>query len=121
MIEKKRLGVILFWVEFAFAVHIPFIICYINTPTNILNSTPSSILDFDFWLNAFADIGICGFMLMFFAGVFIGIVGIVKARTMGKLKIAMTLLSILNLSVGFVENLAIILVFCAVLFGGVSV
>ena len=103
----------IFWLELIFAAAIPLIICWGMIPTNILNS--------NFLLKLLELIGLCGSVLLFFAGIPVGIIGLRKAKEMEKLRIATIVLSVLNLSAGIIEIAALVLIFCAVLFGGLSV
>ena len=102
----------IFWLEFTLALMIPIIICWSIIPTNILNTYfPLKILE---------AIGFCGSILIFFVGIPVGISGIRKAKRTGKLQGATIVLSILNLSAGIIEIVLLILLFCAVVFKGVS-
>ena len=101
-----------FWLELALVLVIPVIICWANIPTNILNSSSMFKL--------LESIGICGSILIFLAGIPVGIVGIIKARRMVRLRYATIALSIINLIAGIIELLIVVIIFCAVVFGGVS-
>ena len=101
-----------FWLELALVLVIPFIICWANIPTSILNS--------GFLFKVLEIIGICGGILRFFAGIPVGIVGIIKARRMVRLRYATIALSIINLIAGIIELLMVVLILCAVVFGGVT-
>ena len=103
----------IFWLEFVLALLIPLIVCWSLIPTNILNDS--------FSLKLLETIGVIGSVLIFFIGLPVGIIGIRKAKNTGKLRVATIALSILNLSASVIEIVMLILVFCAVLFGGVSV
>ncbi|MBR5289124.1 MAG: hypothetical protein IKU34_11140 [Clostridia bacterium] len=110
--NSERPGTEIFWSELALALTIPLIICWSIIPTNILNA---------YWpLRLLEAIGLCGSILIFFLGIPAGVIGIRKAKRTGKLKTATTALSILNLSAGIIEITMLILVLCAVVFGGVS-
>jgi len=66
-------------------------------------------------------VGILGSGIILFIGLPAGIIGIIKARKMIKLKKTTFALSIINLVAGCIEILILLVVFCAVVFGGVSV
>ena len=102
----------IFGLELTFAAFIPFIVGWCITPTNILNS--------HFLFKLLELIGMMGMTLLFFAGIPIGIKGLRKARGMEKRRTATIILSLLNLSAGIMEVAALILIFCAVVVGGVS-
>ena len=102
-----------FLLQLPLALVIPFVIWWRRTPTNILNSgTLWELLEF---------VGICGSALLFFAGIPTGILGLWKAGKTEKLKNATIALSILNLAAGILEVGMLLMVFCAVVFGGASV
>ena len=102
----------IFWLELLLAAFIPFIIWWSITPTNILNS--SSLF------KLLETIGLRGSTLIFFTGVPIGVIGLRKAKGMEKRRTATIILSLLNLSAGIMEVAALLLIFCAVVVGGVS-
>ncbi len=102
----------IFWLEFAFVLIIPFVIWWSTTPTNVLNSNSLYKL-----LEA---VGIFGSGLLP-VGIPVGIIGIIMSKRMIKLRKATIFLSIINLSVGSIEILMLLLIFCAVIFGGASV
>ena len=66
-------------------------------------------------------IGLIASALIFLAGIPIGIIGIRQSKIMEKRRIATIVLSLINLSAGIIETIMLILVFCAVVFGGASV
>ena len=72
-------------------------------------------------LKLLEPIGLIGSALIFLAGIPIGIIGIRKSKIMEKRRIATIVLSLINLSAGIIETIMLILVFCAVVFGGASV
>ena len=102
-----------FGLELAFVLVIPFVIWWSTTPTNVLNSNSLYKL-----LEA---VGIGGSGIFLLIGIPAGIIGIIKAKRMTKLKKTTFVLSIINLVAGSVEVLILLLVFGAVVFGGVSV
>lgn len=104
---------IIFGLQFTFVLVIPFIIWWSNTPTNILNSNSL--------FNLLETIGIFGSVLILLAGIPVGVIGIIKAKRMIKLRKTTIVLSIINLSAGSIEILMLLLIFCAVMFGGASV
>ncbi|MBQ2734773.1 MAG: hypothetical protein IJF33_02975 [Clostridia bacterium] len=111
--NTKRPNTEIFWLELALAILIPFIICWTMIPTNILNSNSLFRL--------LESIGLCGSTLIFFFGIPVGIIGIIKAKGIEKRRIATIALSILNLSAGIIEIVMLILIFYAVVFRGASV
>ena len=103
----------LFWLELILVICIPFIIWWSLTPTNVLNSS--------FLFGLLECIGLSGSSLIFFAGIPAGIIGVKKAKELGKQRIPMIVLSLINLSTGIIEVGMLILIFYMVVFGGVSV
>ena len=101
-----------FGLELAFFLVIPFVFWRATTPTNVLNS------HFLYKLLDFVGIVGCGLLP---AGIPIGIIGIIMSKRMEQLRKSTLILSIVNLSVGSFEILMLLVLFCAVLFGGVSV
>lgn len=102
-----------FLLQLPLAAVLPFVIWWSRTPTNILNSGPLwKLLEY---------VGIHGGALLFFAGIPVGILGLCAARKLRKLKTATIALSILNLAAGMIAVGMLVMVFCAVVFGGVSV
>lgn len=99
----------IFRLEVILTSFIPFIIWWMNIPTNILNSNP--------WLGLPEFIGLLGITLIFFAGIPVGIIGIRKAKEMKKRRVATIVLSLINLSAGIIEVVILILIFSAVLLG----
>ena len=104
---------IIFGLELALLLIIPFVVWWSITPTNVLNSNSLYKL--------LETIGIWGSGIFLLIGIPAGIIGIIKAKRMTKLKKTTFVLSIINLVAGSVEVLILILAFCAVVFGGVSV
>ena len=105
--------IIIFALELILFLVIPFVVWWSVTPTNVLNS--------NFLYKFLAAIGIRGSNIVFFAGIPVGIIGIIKAKRMIKLRKTTLALSIINLVAGSVEVFMLLLIFCAVVFGGVSV
>lgn len=105
--------IIIFALELILFLVIPFVVWWSVTPTNVLNS--NSLYKF------LAAIGIRGSNIVFFAGIPVGIIGIIKAKRMIKLRKTTLALSIINLVAGSVEVFMLLLIFCAVVFGGISV
>ena len=110
--NQKRLGIFIFWLELITAAFILLIVCWSLIPTNLLNS--SSLL---FVLQ---NVGIIAFVLILFAGIPVGIVGIVKSKKMIKCRIATMVLSVINLSAAVFEIAMIVLIFYGVMFLGFS-
>lgn len=103
---------VIFWLEFAFVLVIPFVIWWSITPTNVLNSNSLYKL--------LETVGIFATGLLP-VGIPVGIMGIIMAKGMIKLRKATFVLSIVNLSVGSIEILMLLVVFGAAVFGGASV
>lgn len=103
---------IIFWLELALFLVIPFVVWWSNTPTNILNSNSLFKL--------LETIGIWGSGIILLVGIPAGIIGIIKAKRMIKLRKTTFVLSIINLSSGIIGVGMMIAIFCAVVFGGVS-
>ena len=108
---------ILFGFELALFLVIPFVVWWSTTPTNVLNSSSLYKL--------LEIVGIWGSGIFPLIGIPAGIIGIIigiiNSKRMTKLKKTTFVLSIINLVAGSVEVLMLLLVFCAVVFGGVSV
>ena len=104
---------IIFGLELAICLFIPFIVWWSITPTNILNSNSLFKL--------LVIIGIGGSGIILLAGIPVGIIGIIKAKRVIKLRKTTLVLSIINLAAGSIEILILFAIFCAVVFGGVSV
>ena len=101
-----------FGLELAFVLVIPFVIWWSTTPTNVLNS--------HFLYKLLGIVGVVGCGLLP-AGIPVGIIGIIMSKRMEQLRKSTLILSIVNLSVGSIEILMLLVVFCAVVFGGASV
>ncbi len=111
--NTNHINMVFFLLELMVAIFIPFIIWWSHTPTNILNS--------NYLFKLLELVGLGGSTLIFFAGIPVGIIGIWKAKRTGKLRIATTTLSLLNISAGMYEIAIVILIFYAVIFRGASV
>ena len=103
---------IFFGLELAFVLVIPFVIWWSTTPTNVLNS--------HFLYKLLEIVGIVGSGLLP-VGIPVGIMGIIMSKRMEQLRKSTLILSIINLSVGSIEILMLLVLFCAVVFGGASV
>ena len=103
---------IIFGFELALFLVIPFVIWWSTTPTNVLNS--------HFLYKLLGIVGVVGCGLLP-AGIPVGIIGIIMSKRMEQLRKSTLILSIVNLSVGSIEILMLLVVFCAVVFGGASV
>jgi len=99
--------------ELALFLVIPFVVWWSNTPTNILNSNSLYML--------LETIGIWGSGIILLVGIPVGIIGIIKAKRMIKLRKTTFVLSIINLAAGSIEILMLLVFFCAAVFGGMSV
>lgn len=104
---------IIFGFELALFLVIPFVVWWSTTPTNVLNSSSLYKL--------LETVGIWGSGIFLLIGIPAGIIGIINSKRMKKLKKTTFVLSIINLVAGSVEVLMLLLVFCAVVFGGASV
>ena len=104
---------IIFGLELAICLVIPFVVWWSNTPTNILNSNSLFKL--------LETIGICGSAIILCVDIPVGIIGIIYAKGMTKLHKATIVLSIINLVAGSIEVFMLLLIFCAAVFGGVTV
>ena len=104
---------IIFVSELILVLFIPLIIWSGTTPTNVLNS--NSLFE-TLW-----DIAIFGSGLIFFIGIPVGIVGIINAKKMIKLRKITIALSIINLIAGIIEVFMLISIFYAVIVKGASV
>ena len=88
----------LFGMQIALFLVKPFVIWWATTPTNILNSNS-----------------------LFKLLEVVGIIGIIMAKRMIKFRKATLVLSIINLAVGAVAIIMVLVILCAVLFGGATV
>ena len=104
---------IIFLLELILFLVIPFDIWWSFTPTNILNSNSLFKL--------LETIGICGSAIILCVDIPVGIIGIIYAKSMTKLRKATIALSIINLVAGSIEVFMLLFIFCAVVFGGVTV
>ena len=104
---------IIFGFQLVLLLIIPFVVWWSTTPTNVLNSSSLYKL--------LETIGICGSAIILLVDIPVGIIGIIKAKRMVKLRKTTFTLSIINLVAGSVEVFMLLLIFCAVVFGGVSV
>lgn len=99
---------IVFGLELAICLLIPFVVLWFNTTTNILNS--------NFLFKILEIIGIGGIGIILHVGIPVGIIGIIKAKRMIKLRKATFVLSIINLAAGSIEILVLFALFCVVVF-----
>ena len=111
--KNKIIDKIIFGLEIAFLIILLVVLCWKATPTNILNSTPAFEL--------LETIGIYGPGIILLAGMPVGIIGIIRAKKNKKLRTVTTVLSVINLSAACFEILVLLVIFCAVIFGGASV
>ena len=102
----------IFGLEILFVLIIPFVIWWSTTPTNVLNS------HFLYKLLEIVGVVGCGLLPV---GIPVGIIGIIMSKRMEQLRKSTLILSIINLSVGSIEILMLLALFCAVVLGGVSV
>ena len=102
----------LFASELALVLLTPLVIRWAFTSTNVLNSNAIYKL--------LEVVGILGGILLL-AGIPVGIIGIIMSKRMEQLRKPTFILSIINLSVGSIEILIWLVIFCAAVFGGVSV
>ena len=101
-------GKIIFLLELILFLIIPFDIWWSFTPTNILNSNSLFKL--------LEIIGIGGSGIILLVGIPVGIIGIIKAKRMIKLRKTTFVLSIINLAAGSIEILVLFALFCVVVF-----
>ena len=94
------------------AAGIPLIIWWCMTPTNVLNSSP-------LW-KLLEGIGSACTAFILFAGIPVGIAGIRAAKKAENPKASAFVLPVLSLIAGMIEVGALSLIFCAVVFGGVT-
>ena len=110
---KGKSKIWIFWVELMLATFIPFIVWWRTTPTNILNS--------NFLFKLLETIGLYTSTIIFFAGVPVGIIGIILSRKMDKFRTATITFSIVNLVAATIDIVILALIFCRAIFGGISV
>ena len=110
--DQKRSGIFIFWLELITAAFVALIVCCSLIPTNILNSNSL--------LFVLQNVAIGAIVLILFAGIPVGIVGIVKSKKMIKDRIATMVLSVINLSAAAFEFAIICLIFYGVMFLGLS-
>ena len=103
---------IIFWFELALVLVIPFVIWWSATPTNVLNSNSLYKL--------LETVGIWGSGVILLIGTPAGIIGIITARRMIKPRKITFVLSIINLVAGSIEILILLIILCAVVFGGAT-
>lgn len=99
---------ILFGLELAICLLIPFIVLWFYTTTNILNS--------NFLFKLLEILGIGGSGIILHVGIPVGIIGIIKSKRMIKLRKTTFVLSIINLAAGSIEILVLFALFCVVVF-----
>ena len=103
---------ILFLLEIILTAFIPLILLWSTIPTNILNaSSLFGLLEY---------VGLTGVILVFFAGIPMGVMGIKRAKEFGRCRKAMVVLSLVNLLAGILEVGLLILIIVRVILGGVS-
>ena len=95
-----------FWLQVCDVVFIPFIVWWSLTPTNVLNSAPG-------W-KMLEHVGLLGAALLFFTGIFFGVIGLVKARKMSRLRILTRALSVVNICASLFLLALLILIILAV-------
>ena len=103
---------ILFGTQLALFLVKPFVIWWSTTPTNILNS--------NYLFKLLEIVGIFGAAVTPL-GIPAGIIGIIMAKRMIKFRNATLALSIINFGVGVIAIIGVLVLFCAVVFGGASV
>ena len=102
---------IIFALECSLVLFVPFVILW-SFPTAALNS--------DALYRFLEAVGVFGHGCILLAGIPAGVIGIIKAKRMVQLRKPTLVLSIINISAGSIELLMWLLVFCAVIFGGVT-
>ena len=113
MKKARNIATILFAAELIFVIFIPFIVWWRITPTNVLNSNSMFKL--------LESVGLTGSSLILFAGIPVGLIGVIKAKKLENLRTLTIVLSIINLSAGIIEVGLLVLIFCMAVFGGISV
>ena len=94
-----------FWLQICDVLFIPFIVWWSLTPTNVLNSSPC-------W-KMLERAGLFGAALLFFTGILFGVIGLVKARKMSRLRIPTRVLAVINIGAGFILLVLLIMMFVA--------
>ena len=83
-------------------------------------SIPSNVLNSNALYKLLEVVGIWGLSFLP-TGIPIGMIGIIRSKRMEQLRKPTFILSIINLSVGSIEILIWLVIFCAAVFGGASV
>lgn len=95
-----------FWLQVCDVLFIPFIVWWGLTPTNVLNSNP-------YW-KALERVGCGGAALLFFTGILFGVIGLVQARKMSRLRIGTSVLAVVNICAGAFLLALLVLIILAV-------
>ena len=95
-----------FWLQVCDGVFVPFVVWWGLTPTNVLTSAP-------YWkvLEGAARLGAA---VLFFTGILFGVIGLVKARKMSRLRIPTRVLAVVNIAAGFLLLALLLLIVMAV-------
>ena len=95
-----------FWLQVCNAAFIPFIVWWGLTPSNVLNSAPG-------W-EMLEHVALFGAALLFFTGILFGVIGLVKAREMSRLRVPTRVLAVMNIAAGLFLLALLILIIVAV-------
>lgn len=109
-VERKTL--LLFLLQLAVLIFLPFCIWWGNTPTNVLNS--------NLWWQMLETAGIWGTGILFFAGIPVGIIGLINVKRTSKLCIPTRVMSIINIACSANLWLMLLAALCAVIFFGAN-
>lgn len=94
-----------FWLQVCDGIFIPFVVWWGLTPTNVLYSAPG-------W-KVLESVGGLGGALLFLTGILFGIIGLVKARKMSRLRIITSVLAVVNIGAGLFLLALLILIMVA--------
>ena len=95
-----------FWLQVCDSVFIPFIVWWGLTPANVLNSAAG-------W-KMLERVSRFGAAVLFFTGVLFGVIGLVKAREMSRLRVPTRVLAVVNIAAGLFLLALLILIIVAV-------
>ena len=110
--KAERKTLLLFLLQLAVLIFLPFHIWWGNTPTNILNSSP--------WWQLLETIGMWGTGIIFFAGIPVGIIGLINVKRTSKLCIPTRVLGIINIACSAILWLMLLAALCAFIFFGAN-
>lgn len=111
--EKKTLLPLLpFLLQFPILFSLPFVIWYINTPTNVFHTNP--------WGELSTAVAYICAAIISFCGLPVGIGGLIYSKEYQQLRIPTRILSIINIVIGSLPWIGLIILFCAILFFGAN-